>query len=79
MSPKYGDGYSAPTLSITGQDLPNSRVVSLLAFGEEDIPDPQFTLVNMQWGQIVTHDMSMQAGSTQSSMIFFLCNFYKIY
>lgn len=67
MSPKYGDGYASPTVSVTGQDLPNSRLVSLIAFGEADISDPQFTLVNMQWGQIVTHDMSMLAGSTQSS------------
>lgn len=34
--------------------------------GENDVPDPQFTIANMQWGQIMTHDMSMQAGSTQS-------------
>lgn len=67
LSPKYGDGYSSPTVSVTGQDLPNSRLVSLVAFGENDVADPQFTLANMQWGQIVTHDMSMLAGSTQSS------------
>lgn len=69
ISPKYGDGYSAPSISVTGQELPNSRLVSLVAFGEDDVADPQFTLVNMQWGQIVTHDMSMLAGSTQSSKI----------
>lgn len=67
LSAKYGDGFSTPTLSITGHDMPNSRLVSLVAFGEQDIPDPQFTLATMQWGQIVTHDMSMLAGSTQSS------------
>lgn len=67
LSPRYGDGYSSPTISITGQELPNSRLVSLVAFGEADVADPQFTLVNMQWGQIMTHDMSMLAGSTQSS------------
>lgn len=68
LSPRYGDGYAAPTVSITGRELPNARLVSLVAFGEADVPDPQFTLVNMQWGQIMTHDMSMLAGSTQSSM-----------
>lgn len=67
LSPRYGDGYASPTISITGRDLPNSRLVSLIAFGEADVPDPQFTLANMQWGQIITHDMSMLAGSTQSS------------
>uniref|UniRef100_A0AAG5DNK4 Heme peroxidase 1 n=2 Tax=Anopheles atroparvus TaxID=41427 RepID=A0AAG5DNK4_ANOAO len=66
LTPKYGDGISLPTVSVTGQELPNARVVSLVAFGEQDIPDPEYTLGNMQWGQIMTHDMSMQAGGTQS-------------
>lgn len=68
LSAKYGDGISSPTVSVTGEELPNSRLVSLVAFGEADVPDPQFSLANMQWGQIMTHDMSMQAGSTQSSI-----------
>lgn len=58
---------STPTTSVTGQELPNSRLISLVVFGDEDVPDPQFTLANMQWGQIMTHDMSLQAGGTQSS------------
>lgn len=52
---------------MTGDELPSARLVSLVAFGEQDVPDPEFTLHNMQWGQIMTHDMSMQAGGTQSS------------
>lgn len=67
LSAKYGDGFSSPTTSITGGELPNARLISLIVFGEEDVPDPQFTLVNMQWGQIITHDMSMIAGTTQAS------------
>lgn len=67
MSPKYSDGIQQPTRSVTGEPLPNARLVSLVVFGELDVPDPDFTLVNMQWGQIITHDMSMQAGGTQSS------------
>lgn len=77
LSPRYGDGYSAPTISITGRDLPNSRLVSLIAFGEGDVADPQFTLVNMQFGQIMTHDMSMLAGSTQSSKFTFMAAFFQ--
>ena len=67
LTPRYGDGVSSPTTSVTGQPLPNSRLVSLVVFGEADVPDPQFTIANMQWGQVMTHDMSMQAGGTQSS------------
>ncbi|XP_067616335.1 peroxidase isoform X4 [Eurosta solidaginis] len=66
LSPKYGDGISTPTRSVTGAELPNARLISLIVFGELDVPDPQFTLMNMQWGQIMTHDMSMQAGGTQA-------------
>lgn len=66
LTPRYGDGISSPTASVTGQELPSSRLVSLVIFDEADVPDPQFTLANMQWGQIMTHDMSMQAGGTQS-------------
>jgi hypothetical protein len=66
LTPKYADGISEPAVSVTGDDLPNARLISLIVFGEEDVPDPEFTLANMQWGQIMTHDMSMQAGSTQS-------------
>ena len=66
LAPRYGDGISSPTASVSGQPLPSARLVSLVVFGEQDVPDPQFTLANMQWGQIMTHDMSMQAGGTQS-------------
>ncbi|GAB0096538.1 Peroxidase [Sergentomyia squamirostris] len=66
LSPKYGDGIHSPTLSVTGQELPNARLISLNVFGERDIPDPKFTLLNMQWGQIMTHDMSLQFGGSQA-------------
>lgn len=66
LTPRYGDGVSSPPVSVTGQDLPNARLVSLTVFGEQDVPDRQLTIANMQWGQIVTHDMSLTAGGTQS-------------
>lgn len=71
---------SAPTVAQSGAPLPSSRLVSLVVFGEADVPDPKFTLANMQWGQIITHDMSMLAGSTQSSEFgvnMFKFEFYK--
>ncbi|XP_059610069.1 peroxidase [Phlebotomus argentipes] len=66
LSPKYGDGVSSPTLSVTGAELPNARVLSVDVFGERDVPDPKFTLLNMQWGQVITHDMSLQFGGSQA-------------
>lgn len=66
LTPRYGDGISSPTISINGQQLPSARLISLIVFGENDVPDREFTISNMQWGQIMTHDMSLGAGATQS-------------
>lgn len=45
---------------MTGKQLPSARLVSTTMFGIINYTDPDYTLVNMQWGQIVTHDMSLQ-------------------
>lgn len=47
--------------------MPNSRAVSFTIFPDVDIQDPVWTLAAMQWGQIMTHDMAMIDGTTQSS------------
>ncbi|RZB39260.1 hypothetical protein BDFB_005392 [Asbolus verrucosus] len=62
----YGDRVSAPTLAQSGKQLPGARIVSLLLYPDVQIEDPKFTLNAMQYGQIITHDMSMIAGSTQA-------------
>ncbi|XP_026670938.1 peroxidase-like [Ceratina calcarata] len=62
----YGDGVRSPTLSVTGAELPPSRLVSYTLFPPVDVDDPIWTLAAMQWGQIITHDMAMIDGSTQS-------------
>ncbi|XP_076294516.1 peroxidase [Lasioglossum baleicum] len=62
----YGDGIRSPTTSVTGSELPPSRLVSTTLFPPVDIDDPIWTLAAMQWGQIITHDMAMIDGSTQS-------------
>lgn len=55
-----------PTASITGKPLPGARIVSLLMYPDVQIEDPKWTINAMQYGQIITHDMSMIAGSTQA-------------
>ncbi|XP_068909964.1 peroxidase [Tenebrio molitor] len=62
----YGDKVSTPPTSISGKPLPSSRIVSLLLYPDAPIEDPKWTLNAMQYGQIITHDMSMIAGSTQA-------------
>ncbi|RZF40756.1 hypothetical protein LSTR_LSTR015126 [Laodelphax striatellus] len=66
LPPKYADGVHAPPVSVTGQKLPGSRLVSIVLFPDVPIPDPVWTLNSMQWGQIITHDMSMAMGTTQA-------------
>ncbi|XP_043797588.1 peroxidase isoform X1 [Apis laboriosa] len=62
----YGDGIQSPTRSITGSQLPLARMVSYTLFPNVNIDDPIWTLVAMQWGQIITHDMGLIEGTTQS-------------
>lgn len=51
----------------SSRQLPSPRQVSSVLFPDADIKDPQWTLLAMQYGQIITHDMSMAAGTTQAS------------
>ncbi|XP_065171043.1 LOW QUALITY PROTEIN: peroxidase-like [Atheta coriaria] len=63
---QYADGISTPTESKSGKPLPPARVVSLVMYPDVPLEDPKWTLAAMQYGQIITHDMSMIAGSTQA-------------
>ncbi|XP_035725197.1 peroxidase-like [Vespa mandarinia] len=67
LLPNYADGIQAPTRSVTGNELPLSRLVSFTLFPSVAIKDNKLTLAAMQWGQIITHDMALIAGSTQSN------------
>lgn len=63
----YADGVSAMARSVSGNPLPNPRELSLRLFPESQIVDPHYNLNTQQWGQIITHDMSLSAGVQQSS------------
>ncbi|XP_061385421.1 peroxidase isoform X2 [Danaus plexippus] len=63
---KYADGVSAFAKSVTGDDLPNPRELSNIFFPEQHLVDPVWNLNAQQWGQIITHDMSLTAGIPQS-------------
>ncbi|XP_011500917.1 PREDICTED: peroxidase-like [Ceratosolen solmsi marchali] len=62
----YADNIHEPPVSKSGNPLPNARVVSYTLFPDIDIQDQKWTLLAMQWGQIMTHDMGMIDGTTQS-------------
>jgi len=61
------------TKSITGKDLPSARTVSYTMFPNCDVDDPIWTLVTMQYGQVIAHDMALVSGTTQMSTFY---NFY---
>ncbi|XP_014216998.1 peroxidase-like [Copidosoma floridanum] len=62
----YADGFHAPPVSKSGNPLPLAREVSRSLFPDVDVQDARWTLIAMQWGQIMTHDMAMIDGTTQS-------------
>lgn len=68
LKPKYGDGISSPPKSKSGCDLPNVRSLTQNIFGSTVNYDPQFTLINMHWGQTVAHDMAFFDGSTKKGI-----------
>lgn len=48
-------------MASSGHELPPARLLSYHLFPELRIKDPIWTLLTMQWGQIVTHDMAQLA------------------
>ena len=62
VNPKYADGKSTPPLATDGSELPNPRVLSVEVFQEGVQNSPRFSLANMQFGQIVAHDMALTRG-----------------
>lgn len=62
LHPKYEDGISRPRGQIgedpTSSSLPSPRDVSEVLVPDHDNPSPDFTLILMQWGQFVDHDVT---------------------
>ncbi|XP_050079851.1 peroxidase-like [Anopheles maculipalpis] len=57
----YADGIWEPAHTRTGKPLPNARKLSLNLFGETEMEHPSNTLVSMQFGQFIAHDLSFTA------------------
>uniref|UniRef100_A0A182QRC6 Peroxidase n=1 Tax=Anopheles farauti TaxID=69004 RepID=A0A182QRC6_9DIPT len=62
VAPRYGDGKSSPSLAKDGNELPNARLLSVEVFQEGEQNSPEFSLANMQFGQIIAHDMALTRG-----------------
>jgi len=54
----YSDRVSAPRGSAAGGELPSARAVSVALHRGHGRPDPRLSLLTMQWGQLVDHDIT---------------------
>eukprot|EP00095_Tigriopus_kingsejongensis_P000004 maker-scaffold342_size201858-snap-gene-0.19 protein:Tk00004 transcript:maker-scaffold342_size201858-snap-gene-0.19-mRNA-1 annotation:"PREDICTED: myeloperoxidase-like" len=59
FGPMYDDGVARPKIrSVTGSPLPNVRSISALVHHNASNLDSRYTLVLMQWGQFLDHDIT---------------------
>ncbi|XP_047106003.1 peroxidase-like [Schistocerca piceifrons] len=59
LPPKYDDGVNAPrSRASSGEPLPSARVVSSQFTPEANRPYDNYTLLVMQWGQFLDHDLT---------------------
>jgi len=58
LAADFGDGISSLRTSVTGEPLPNARIISNDFMVDINDPDRDLTQINMQWGQLVVHDMT---------------------
>jgi hypothetical protein len=61
IGPLFSDGISEPRISITGRDLPLSRVVSRTIHPDEGYHDHAGTVMVIAWGQFMDHDLTLTA------------------
>lgn len=69
---RYADGVSRPRVATNGSPLPSGRLISqtltaLDRLGGGSSDDPRVTLMLMQWGQLVDHDVSLTTLSVSRS------------
>lgn len=64
LPPEYDDGLSEPRKkSVTGSPLPSPRLVSQQLATQRNAPEPRYTLMLMQWGQFIDHDLTLTSST----------------
>ncbi|XP_040565059.1 uncharacterized protein [Lepeophtheirus salmonis] len=59
LAPAYDDGLMSPrSRSVTGSPLPSPRLVSVNIHNDVSTPHVRYSLMMMQWGQFVDHDIT---------------------
>jgi peroxidase len=59
IGPLYSDSINSPRVSVTGRDLPPSRVVSRTIHPDEGYHDHAGTVMIVAWGQFMDHDLTL--------------------
>lgn len=54
----YFLGRWVPRTSVRGFELPSARLLSQSFIGDRNFPDTRYTLMVMQFGQFLDHDVS---------------------
>lgn len=72
LPPDYADGVSAPRMAADGSALPNPRLVSLRVALDVPIETNHYSLLLMQYGQFIDHDLS-RTGLTRSMFNYRSC------
>ena len=82
LDPSYADGINEPRVASDGSPLPSARDVSLALAPDNNKPNRRYTLMVMQLGQFIDHDLTHTA-STRSefhiqsmSKLFYVFNFF---
>uniref|UniRef100_A0A0A9Z8J0 Chorion peroxidase n=1 Tax=Lygus hesperus TaxID=30085 RepID=A0A0A9Z8J0_LYGHE len=59
LPPKYADGVNAPrSTDSRGRPLPSARLVSMTYASDSDHSSDNYTMMTMQWGQFLDHDLT---------------------
>ena len=67
LPPAYADGLSAPRVSVTGEPLPNARILSSVLHRDLNYP-ATYTHMTMQYGQFFSHDIAFTPSSRTSKL-----------
>jgi hypothetical protein len=58
LPPDYSDGVQEFRLAQSGKPLPSPRAISAMVHRESSDDTPPFTMMVMQWGQYLDHDLT---------------------
>ena len=58
LPPDYSDGIEEMRRSVSNGPLPNPRLISTMVHKDESHDTDQFTMMVMQWGQFIDHDLT---------------------